>query len=352
MISQFWTILVFKYSRVYNYPILNKNQTLLHVQPIQTLHLPRKSFYRCCFRRSFNIPTAEQYDDRSVYQKNLNLLLSNLSAEASTKKYSNSTVGEGVDTVYGLFLCNGAYTTRLCQDCIKLAVQQVLQKCPYEYPVDAMIIYGQCLLRYANRSMYSILDDTVYFTYDFGPRFFKQFDEQLSSMLIDLSDKAIISDDTSLAFAMELVYVSVNITLTAYVDCTPDLAPSDCNKCLQIGLTRLPMNGKQIGTIVQPSCRLSYVFIDFNPGKSSFIPYIALSVVSTISGLLFILSFMYFRKGKLQGKPSGLEEMETMENLHLQFSAIKVATDNFSPANKIGRGGFGVVYVIQIGEYT
>lgn len=42
----------------------------------------------------------------------------------------------------------------------------------------------------------------------------------------------------------------------------------------------------------------------------------------------------------------GLEEMETMENLHLQFSAIKVATDNFSPANKIGRGGFGVVYVV------
>ena len=27
-------------------------------------------------------------------------------------------------------------------------------------------------------------DDTVYFTYDFGPRFFKQFDEQFSSMSI------------------------------------------------------------------------------------------------------------------------------------------------------------------------
>lgn len=43
---------------------------------------------------------------------------------------------------------------------------------------------------------------------------------------------------------------------------------------------------------------------------------------------------------------AGLEEMESMENLHLQFSAIKVATDNFASANKIGRGGFGVVYMV------
>ncbi|KAL2931896.1 Cysteine-rich receptor-like protein kinase 10 [Bienertia sinuspersici] len=34
-----------------------------------------------------------------------------------------------------------------------------------------------------------------------------------------------------------------------------------------------------------------------------------------------------------------------MENLHTQFSAIKVPSDDFSSANKIGQGGFGVVYM-------
>ena len=45
---------------------------------------------------------------------------------------------------------------------------------------------------------------------------------------------------------------------------------------------------------------------------------------------------------------AGLEEIESMENLHIQFSAIKVATDDFSSANKIGQGGFGVVYMVCV----
>ena len=36
-----------------------------------------------------------------------------------------------------------------------------------------------------------------------------------------------------------------------------------------------------------------------------------------------------------------------MEALQLEFSTIKGATENFSPANKLGEGGFGVVYKVQ-----
>ncbi|RVW87194.1 Cysteine-rich receptor-like protein kinase 25 [Vitis vinifera] len=37
-------------------------------------------------------------------------------------------------------------------------------------------------------------------------------------------------------------------------------------------------------------------------------------------------------------------ETRTLESLQFQFSAIRVATDNFSDANKLGEGGFGSVY--------
>jgi len=43
---------------------------------------------------------------------------------------------------------------------------------------------------------------------------------------------------------------------------------------------------------------------------------------------------------------AGLEDIESMENLHFEFDTVKAATDNFSSANKLGQGGFGVVYMV------
>ena len=37
-----------------------------------------------------------------------------------------------------------------------------------------------------------------------------------------------------------------------------------------------------------------------------------------------------------------------MESLQLGFETVKVATDNFSDANKLGEGGFGVVYKVNV----
>ncbi|XP_022866219.1 cysteine-rich receptor-like protein kinase 15, partial [Olea europaea var. sylvestris] len=37
-------------------------------------------------------------------------------------------------------------------------------------------------------------------------------------------------------------------------------------------------------------------------------------------------------------------EISTIESLQYDFSTIRAATDNFSDANKLGEGGFGIVY--------
>ncbi|KAL2931618.1 Cysteine-rich receptor-like protein kinase 27 [Bienertia sinuspersici] len=39
-----------------------------------------------------------------------------------------------------------------------------------------------------------------------------------------------------------------------------------------------------------------------------------------------------------------LEEMESMESLHIEFEAIKDVTYNFSQDNKLRKGGFGIIY--------
>ena len=39
-----------------------------------------------------------------------------------------------------------------------------------------------------------------------------------------------------------------------------------------------------------------------------------------------------------------MDQIISVESMQFDFSTIKVATDNFSDANKLGRGGFGEVY--------
>ena len=38
-----------------------------------------------------------------------------------------------------------------------------------------------------------------------------------------------------------------------------------------------------------------------------------------------------------------VDEITSVESLQFKFSTIRAATDNFSDANKLGKGGFGAV---------
>ncbi|XP_074266057.1 putative cysteine-rich receptor-like protein kinase 9 [Silene latifolia] len=78
-----------------------------------------------------------RHDQENTYQTNLNDLLSNLTAEAETKKFYNSSIGSGRNKIEGIFLCNGGYTTQVCSKCITVAAGQIQQKCPNN--VEAII---------------------------------------------------------------------------------------------------------------------------------------------------------------------------------------------------------------------
>ena len=43
-----------------------------------------------------------------------------------------------------------------------------------------------------------------------------------------------------------------------------------------------------------------------------------------------------------------MDEIRSVESFQLGFGTIKVATDDFSDANKLGQGGFGVVYKVNL----
>ncbi|KAJ6885602.1 hypothetical protein NC651_026283 [Populus alba x Populus x berolinensis] len=102
----------------------------------------------------------------SPYQANLNILLSSLAANATRNDingFYNASTGHDVYEVYGLFLCRGDVSVEVCRECVNLAKNDVVQRCPIQK--KAIIWYDQCFLRYSNSNIFSSLSQT--------PGFFK-----------------------------------------------------------------------------------------------------------------------------------------------------------------------------------
>ncbi|XP_074296506.1 cysteine-rich receptor-like protein kinase 19 [Silene latifolia] len=208
-----------------------------------------------------------QYDQGRVFENNLDLLLSNLTSKATTNKFYNFTTGEGTNKVYGLFLCNNVYINQVCQHCILIAKGEIQRRCPSSK--EAIVWYTECMLRYANHNIFSINDISRFYYVEMGPAKYNQFNQDLTNTFISLSHQ-VTSGNFSTLSATTVVYVTKEISLCCYVDCTPDLSPSNCGKCLQTGIGRVQTNGTLSGVLLQPSCRLMYGFSDagFQPTGS------------------------------------------------------------------------------------
>ncbi|GLT64221.1 hypothetical protein SLA2020_367280 [Shorea laevis] len=79
--------------------------------------------------------------------------------------------------------------------------------------------------------------------------------------------------------------------------------------------------------------------------SNSFQTAVIIAVPTVASVLLIICIYIfYLRVSRPREREEIVDEISSTESLQFDFSTIKVATDNFSAANKLGEGGFGVVY--------
>ncbi|KAK3431884.1 hypothetical protein EUGRSUZ_E02999 [Eucalyptus grandis] len=323
-------------------------------------------------------PNTTLFTPNSTYQSNLDTLLSSLSSAAnnSTDGFANTTAGQNTSNqVYGLFLCRGDLNTITCIDCVATGKQEILQNCPNQRV--SVIWYDQCMLRYSDQSTFSVMEQEPSLTlYNIGnvsdsTRF---MDVLLETMGV-VTKKAVAGWSGKKVAAAEANFTSLE-KLYAFAQCTPDLTAWDCNTCLQYANGHL-VQRKQGGRVLTPSCNVRYEFYPFYnvsalpvsappppalvsappppapvtgpKGKSnkSTVITIAITVpVGDVMVLLFLTCCLLGGKkmDEVVERNNGANELTTMESLQFDLATIQAATNDFSPENKLGEGGFGEVF--------
>ncbi|KAM7493120.1 hypothetical protein LguiB_027729 [Lonicera macranthoides] len=323
------------------------------------------------YTRCLNTTT---YTPNSTYQTNLNLLLSSLSSNSINDGtvFSNSSAGlTPPNIVYGLFLCRGDLDTPTCRDCVATATRDITNQCPNE--TSAVIWYDECMLRYNNSNSFATLVDKpklcmINSVDTKEPARFRRVLEETMDELAKMAS----TDSPNGQFVKRFATREVNFTslqrIYGLVQCTQDLSNVDCTRCIRIALRFVQRFSTTAvgGRASLPSCNIRYEIYRFyrqlappapssltrpRGGKRKISPttIIAIAISVAIFVLLFVIGLCYIvRKSKKSyddvTEETDATEISDVQSLQFDLGTIQVATNNFSNENKIGQGGFGIVY--------
>ncbi|KAJ4703257.1 Receptor-like protein kinase [Melia azedarach] len=308
-----------------------------------------------------------KYVTNSTYHANLNHLLISLTDNTSKYGFYSLSFGQIPDRVYATALCRPDMEPDSCRDCIALARMQILSICSNS--VMGIVGYGDrgynsCMLRHANYDIFGLMESAPYFFVyaisNLSQDIVGVFNQTRGRLLSRLINEAASSPNKYAAG--EEAYSTIG-SIYGLVQCMPDLSETDCMRCLN-DTTKLMSqccDSRQGGRVINPSCSFRYETNQFfklsikrpsgspEPTPSPTIKknhtVIIIVVISVVTSMILIICvgiFLRLRNSKKEDKIT--EDIISAESLQFDFSTIRVATDDFSDANKLGQGGFGSVY--------
>lgn len=215
----------------------------------------------------------------TTYYSNLVQVLDSLASDkvVTNKQFLAKSAGNHQpDIVYGIYLCRSDALPNDCRNCLLVAREEINKTCPNSKV--AVFWMDDCMLRYANYSMVSIMDSST-----FVPECNKvnisnmvseqtRFWEAARDMMGQLARKA--ETDPKKMYAFNEISYNNDNKLYGYVQCTPDLSDSDCGHCLRSSIDRLGefCFGKEGARVLTPSCNVrfeTYKFLRFLASSSS-----------------------------------------------------------------------------------
>ncbi|XP_078148970.1 cysteine-rich receptor-like protein kinase 15 isoform X1 [Carex rostrata] len=335
----------------------------------------------CSKTDTFAIGTTIEY--------NLFKLLSSLRTDALINSaFSNKSFGIGPDEVYGLLMCFADSTLVDCVNCLQDATSNTTQPCSMS--ATATVQYDSCLISYSSKNILSVADP-------YYPFCLYNLDISLDQITLKSLMKVFTNLSATTPYVPEMFSTQVvnGTNMSALVQCTKNLSPQECQRCISNAMSnhfsRCSINGTALGMrMMARNCYLRYEpsIINVNSfpvsllspppppsrpppppptslagskSNSTVTIVVSIVVVSVVSGLV-ALGFIFWRRKRSLDKDTNDDDDDTMyiqENIETEleyilnpnaeyevfnFTALKAATDNFSDMNKLGRGGFGPVY--------
>jgi hypothetical protein len=210
-------------------------------------------------------PNTTTFVRNSTYQANLKILLSSLAFNATRNDingFYNASAGQDIDEVYGLFLCRGDVSVEVCLKCVKLATNDTVELCPIEK--EAIVWYDECFLLYSNSYSYnfsSLNQQPVRYMWNINDLTVDvEFNQLLVNTISDAAKEAASAPLGVKYFEAKKVTYTWREFLYVLVQCTPVLSTSDCNRCLNLTLSYIPIccNNKRGGRVLTPGCNLRY----------------------------------------------------------------------------------------------
>nr|POE60713.1 cysteine-rich receptor-like protein kinase 29 [Quercus suber] len=327
------------------------------------------------------IPTAAQnncgntgnYTSNSTYRANLDGLLTSIINNTKIDYgFYNFSAGESPDKVYAIALCAGDASPSECRSCINESRYELLQACPNQKEAIRWAWLPKCFIRYSYKSIFNILaTDPKQASYNVADAPDVEAFNNVLGPFLDSLRKLAAKGNSTRKFALQSVSAPNRLTIYSFMQCTPDLSELDCNTCLKDVQDESASccNGKQGGIFSTPSCVLRYETYRFSdpsaetppppppspppelptstPGNggstSRTVIIIVVPIVAFVVLIISIYIFLRARKQPIQSENID-DEIGSVESLQFDFGTIRVATDDFSEANKLGQGGFGAVY--------
>lgn len=207
------------------------------------------------------------------FHSNLIQVLDSLASDTNINEkhfLSNSIGNDQHDVAYGLYLCRADVLPNDCRNCLLDALVDINNNtCPLSKA--AVFWSDNCMLRYANYSMASVMDYDTFMPECNKVNISDMVSEQAkfwkasTSFIGQLANRT--SNDMKDMFAYDELFYNKE-KIYGYVQCTPDLSGSDCSKCLQVSINRLERYcyGKKGARVLAASCNVRfeiYKFLNF-----------------------------------------------------------------------------------------
>ncbi|KAJ0080676.1 hypothetical protein Patl1_11015 [Pistacia atlantica] len=224
--------------------------------------------YTYCFNDAINYTANSQFED------NLHQLLQWLPSNTSVTGFYNNYFGDGADRVYGEALCRGDVNQTICQNCIKIASQEVLNGCKSK---EKIIWYEFCQIHYSFQNFSTLMVYTGKYpdsnSLEKNVSNPSHFNEVLMYLMNNLSSEASFTPSKRMFAVGEIKFSKSNIY--GLVQCTPDIKKSDCRSCITSALGDLNAccQGLQGGIVVSRNCNVRFELYRFYNASSMSLTY-------------------------------------------------------------------------------